>query len=159
STPRRSSRTVRTSTTRRRCTTAPRIRRHALASTMMDPPVGEVHAEHHPRLQHHFDNLEQQKESATLGMWLFLGAGIMFFGGLFTAYVVYRMAFPRVFAASSHHLNVLLGGINTAVLIGSSLTMALAIWAAQLDRRRLIVIFLLCTVALGSTFLVIKYFE
>jgi cytochrome c oxidase subunit III len=126
---------------------------------MMDSPVAEVHVEHHPRLQHHFDNLEQQKESATLGMWLFLVTEIMFFGGLFTAYVVYRMEFPRVFAAASHHLDVTLGGINTAVLIGSSLTMALAIWAAQLDRRKLTVLFLLATIALGSVFLGVKTVE
>jgi cytochrome c oxidase subunit 3 len=128
-----------------------------LASTTIDTHAPG--AAHHPALQHHFDNMEQQKESATLGMWLFLVTEIMFFGGLFTAYVVYRHAFPRVFAAASHHLNVTLGGINTGVLICSSLTMALAIWSAQINRRKLIVLFLLLTIALGSTFLIIKGFE
>jgi cytochrome c oxidase subunit III len=130
---------------------------------MMDSPVpephAERHAEHHPRLQHHFDSLGQQKESATLGMWMFLVTEIMFFGGLFTAYVVYRLAFPRVFAEASHTLNPLIGGFNTAVLICSSLTMALAIWAAQLDKRKLIVLFLLLTIALGAVFLGVKAFE
>ena len=128
---------------------------------MMDPPVPELHAdaEHHPRLQHHFDSLEQQKESSTLGMWLFLVTEIMFFGGLFTAYVVYRMSFPGVFAAASHLLDVPKGGINTAVLICSSLTMALAIWAAQMNKRKMIVLFLLLTIVLGAVFLGVKTVE
>ena len=125
-----------------------------MASTTIDTHAPG--AAHHPALQHHFDNMEQQKESATLGMWLFLVTEIMFFGGLFTAYVVYRHAFPHVFAAASHELSVVWGGLNTAVLIGSSLTMALAIWAAQVNKRKLIVVFLLATMALGTVFLGIK---
>ncbi len=117
---------------------------------------GEVH---HPALAHQFDTLEQQRESSTLGMWLFLVTEIMFFGGLFLAYVIYRSRYPEAFLLGSNTLNVLLGGINTAVLIGSSLTMALAIWAAQVNWRKGIVIFLLATIGLGSTFLVIKGFE
>jgi len=116
-------------------------------------------AHHHPALAHQFDTMEQQKESSTLGMWLFLVTEIMFFGGLFLCYVVYRIKNPAAFLLASNSLNVLLGGINTAVLIGSSLTMALAIWAAQVNWRRGIVIFLLATIGLGSTFLVIKGFE
>ena len=103
--------------------------------------------------------MEQQKESSTLGMWMFLVTEIMFFGGLFTAYVIYRRSFPGVFAAASHHLDVPKGAINTAVLICSSLTMALAIWAAQVNKRKLIVFFLLATMGLGTAFLVIKGFE
>jgi cytochrome c oxidase subunit 3 len=103
--------------------------------------------------------MEQQKESSTLGMWLFLVTEIMFFGGLFLAYVVYRTAYPAAFAASSATLNVPLGAANTVVLIGSSLTMALAIWAAQVNWRKGILIFLLLTMALGTTFLVVKGFE
>jgi cytochrome c oxidase subunit 3 len=126
----------------------------------MDPQGAVVHeGEHHPSLQHQFDSLEQQKESSTLGMWLFLVTEIMFFGGLFLAYVVYRHAYSHVFAAASHHLNVFLGGINTAVLICSSLTMALAIWSAQVNRRKLIVVFLTATMLLGMAFLGIKAFE
>ncbi len=94
-------------------------------------------------LQHHFESLEQQKESSTLGMWLFLVTEVLFFGGLFLAYLVYRTKYPAAFVAGSHHLDVKLGVINTAVLIGSSLTMAMAVWAAQVNRRKLIVFFLL----------------
>ena len=126
-----------------------------MASTTIDPhdpnPAG-----HHPRLQHQFDSLEQQKESSTLGMWMFLVTEIMFFGGLFLAYVVYRTKYPHVFSAASHHLDVTLGGLNTGVLIGSSLTMALAIWAAQVNKRKLIVVFLIATMALGLVFLGVK---
>jgi cytochrome c oxidase subunit III len=130
-----------------------------LASHPLAEPHGHGASHHHPELAHQFDTLEQQKESSTLGMWLFLVTEIMFFGGLFLAYVIYRSKYPAAFAASSHTLDVLLGGINTAVLIGSSLTMVLAVWAAQVNRRKAIVIFLLLTIILGSTFLVIKYFE
>ncbi|MEK6629640.1 MAG: cytochrome c oxidase subunit 3, partial [Acidobacteriota bacterium] len=108
-----------------------------------------AHASQHPALQHHFDNLDQQFEASTLGMWLFLVTEILFFGGLFTAYLVYRIAYPEAFADASHHLNIVLGGTNTAVLIGSSLTMAMAVYAAQLGRRNTQVIFLVATMALG----------
>jgi cytochrome c oxidase subunit 3 len=116
-------------------------------------------SEHHPALQHHFDSLEQQKESSTLGMWLFLVTEIMFFGGAFVAYVIYRSTYPHAFEAASHKLNVIMGGVNTAVLICSSLTMALSIWAAQVNKRKLIVLFLILTMLLGATFLVVKTFE
>ena len=110
-------------------------------------------------LAHQFDSLAQQRESSNLGMWLFLVTEIMFFGGMFLAYLVYRSRFPTAFAAGSHELDVVLGGINTAVLIGSSLTMAMAVRSAQLGRSRAIVLFLLLTMALGGTFLGIKVVE
>ncbi len=113
----------------------------------------------HAMLQHHFDDLDQQREASTLGMWVFLCTEILFFGGLFTTYVVYRTRFHGVFAQASHHLNVFLGGTNTLVLICSSLTMALAIWSSHINKRKMIVFFLILTMILGSTFLVIKYFE
>jgi cytochrome c oxidase subunit 3 len=113
----------------------------------------------HVALQHHFDDLDQQREASTFGMWVFLCTEILFFGGLFTTYVVYRQRFHGVFAQASHELNVWLGATNTAVLIISSLTMALAIWAAQVNRRKLTVVFLLLTMALGLTFLGIKTVE
>ena len=125
--------------------------------THLNGPQHEGH--HHPSMQHQFDSLEQQKESATLGMWMFLVTEIMFFGGLFISYVVYRTRFHEIFAFASSALNWRLGAFNTAVLIASSLTMAMAIWAAQVNKRKLIVVFLLLTIALGSTFLVVKYFE
>jgi cytochrome c oxidase subunit III len=130
-----------------------------LASHPLVEPHGHGESHHHPALAHQFDTLEQQKESSTLGMWLFLVTEIMFFGGLFLAYVVYRSKFPAAFAASSHTLDVVMGGINTAVLIGSSLTMVLAVWAAQVNRRKAIVVFLLLTIVLGSVFLGIKAVE
>jgi cytochrome c oxidase subunit 3 len=114
---------------------------------------------HHPALAHHFDDLEQQQEAATLGMWVFLATEVMFFGGLFLAYVVYRTWYPQAYVAASHHLDVTLGGINTAVLIASSLTMALAVHAAQTDSRRSSIVFLLLTILLGLVFLGIKAVE
>ena len=80
---------------------------------------GEPHAPHqahHPKLQHHFDNMAQQAEASALGMWLFLVTEIMFFGGLFMAYLVYRWAEPTAFQEASAHLSIWLGGITTAVL-------------------------------------------
>jgi len=108
---------------------------------------------------HQFADAEQQKEAATLGMWAFLATEILFFGGLFTAYTVYRWSFPAAFAAASHELDVTLGGINTVVLICSSLTMALAVHGAQTSKRGEQVVFTLLTMALGAAFLVIKAFE
>ena len=110
-------------------------------------------------LAHQFDDLEQQREASTLGMWAFLITEIMFFGGLFLGYSVYRFNYPEAFAEGSHHLDVTLGSINTTVLIGSSLTMALAVRGAQLGRRNTAVGSLLLTVLLGCVFLGIKAVE
>ena len=92
-------------------------------------------------------------------MWVFLATEVLFFGGLFLCYAVYRGWYPDAFALGSHELDVTLGTINTAVLITSSLTMALAVHAAQLGQRRLLIILLLATMALGATFLGIKSIE
>ena len=118
-------------------------------------------AHHHtvPGLAHHFDNLEQQTEATTLGMWVFLVTEVLFFGGLFLVYTVYRNWYRDAFIAGSHELDVTLGAINTAVLITSSLTMALAVHAAQLGRRRALMLFLLATMILGGVFLGIKSVE
>jgi len=120
-----------------------------------------AHAEHahHPRQQHHFYSMEQQLEASILGMWIFLVTEIMFFGGLFMAYLVYRHMYPLAWTESSHELNVILGGTNTAVLICSSLTMVLAVRSAQIGSRKGQIVNLILTIMLGSTFLVIKYFE
>ncbi len=123
------------------------------------PETVVQHPRHHPALAHHFDNLAQQKEASTLGMWVFLVTEVLFFGGLFAAYTVYRSWYPAAFAAASHELDIVLGTINTAVLITSSLTMALAVHAAELGQRRLLMTFLVVTMVLGATFLVIKGFE
>ena len=135
-----------------------------MASISAEPHAHAAHGHgpeghHHPSLQHQFDTLEQQKESSTLGMWLFLVTEVMFFGGLFTAYVIYRRWYPEAFLLASNTLDVLWGGINTAVLICSSLTMALAIWAAQINWRKGIVLFLILTIVLGGVFLGIKTVE
>ena len=118
-----------------------------------------MHNAHHPALAHHFDNLDQQQEAASLGMWVFLLTEILFFGALFLIYTIYRTWYPDAFAAASHHLDIPLGSINTAVLIGSSLTMALAVHAAQLNSRKGIMIFIVLTMILGGVFLGIKAVE
>jgi cytochrome c oxidase subunit 3 len=110
-------------------------------------------------LAHHFDSLDQQREATTLGMWVFLVTEVLFFGGLFLVYSVNRSLYPDAFAAASHELDVTLGTINTAVLITSSLTMALAVHAAQLNRRSLLLIYLVATMVLGGAFLGIKGVE
>ncbi len=117
----------------------------------------ETHSE--PHLQHHFVALEQQHEASTLGMWAFLITEIMFFGGLFTLFIVYVTAYAEAFADGSHHLDIVLGATNTAVLIGSSFTMALAVRSAQLGKRNALLGFLLLTMFLGCVFLGIKGIE
>ena len=116
-------------------------------------------ATHHPALQHQFDTMEQQQESATLGMWLFLVTEIMFFGGVFMAYMLYRVWYPEAWSEGSRELDIVLGGLNTVVLIGSSLTMALAVRSAQIGAPRATVRWLGATMVLGATFLVVKGFE
>lgn len=118
------------------------------------------HAAAHPhRLAHHFRDLTQQQSASGLGMWVFIAQEVMFFGGLFLAYTIYRSQYADAFVIASHHLNVPLGAFNTAVLIFSSLTMALAVHAAALGQRQRIVLFLLLTVALGGVFLGVKVVE
>lgn len=116
-------------------------------------------SEHHPALAHHFEDLDQQFEAAGLGMWAFLVQEILFFGGLFAAYLVYRMSYPEAFIQGSHYLDITLGGVNTAILICSSLTMALAVYYGQRGNRRQLVLFLFLTIALGAAFLGIKAVE
>jgi cytochrome c oxidase subunit 3 len=114
----------------------------------------------HSALAHHFDNLEQQREAGSLGMWVFLIQEVMFFGALFMAYLIYRTLNPVAFAIGSNHLNWKLGAFNTVVLICSSLTMALAVWATQVGRtRRTQVFFMALTALLGLVFLGVKAFE
>jgi cytochrome c oxidase subunit 3 len=110
-------------------------------------------------LAHQFDDLSQQHEAGWLGMWIFLATEVMFFGGLFTGYAVYRSVHPEAFAHASRELDIGLGATNTLILICSSLTMALAVHAAQVGRRRHLVGYLLATLALGLTFLGIKGIE
>ncbi len=110
-------------------------------------------------LAHQFDDLAQQREASNLGMWVFLGTEILFFGGMFLAYIVYRSLYSEGFAQASHYMDLVLGGVNTAVLLTSSLTMALAVHAAQEGHRKQIMTYLAITMALGAVFLIIKAVE
>jgi cytochrome c oxidase subunit III len=112
-----------------------------------------------PELQHHFTDLEHQQEASTLGMWIFLVTEVLFFGGMFTAYVVYRSTYRAAFEGASNLLDIRLGTINTGVLLLSSLTMALAVRAAAQGRKKPIVFFLSSTILLGAVFLGIKVVE
>jgi len=108
---------------------------------------------------HQFDDAAQQHEASWLGMWVFLATEVMFFGGMFLGYTVYRSAYPDAFAGASNHLDIVLGTINTAVLIFSSFTMALAVRSAQLGAGKPTIIFLILTMILGAVFLGIKFTE
>jgi cytochrome c oxidase subunit III len=124
-----------------------------------DQHHGHAHAAHHPALQHHFDTMSQQKEAAVIGMWVFLLTEILFFGGLFVAYMIYRVWYFDAFAEASRSLSLFWGGLNTAVLIGSSLTMAMAVRCAQTNARKATVNWLILTMILGAVFLGVKVIE
>jgi cytochrome c oxidase subunit 3 len=123
------------------------------------PGHGHPPTAHHPALQHQFQTLAQQKEAATLGMWAFLLTEILFFGGLFMAYMLYRTWYHDAFRVASTSIALFWGLLNTIVLIGSSLTMALAVRSAQLSRREATVRWLLLTMLLGTIFLGVKVIE
>jgi cytochrome c oxidase subunit III len=123
------------------------------ATTVHDIDVEATH------LRHHFATPAQQFDCAMLGMWTFLITEVLFFGGMFTAYAIYRAVYPEAFASTSHYMNVILGGTNTVVLICSSLSMAMAVRSAQLSRYKTVVISLILTMIFGTAFLVVKYFE
>lgn len=114
---------------------------------------------HSSPLAHHFSDLDQQRESAKLGMWIFLLTEILLFGGLFGFYVFYRAWNPDIFYNAHVHLNTTLGTVNTVVLITSSVTVALAIRSMQLGERKKTIYLLATTILLAAVFLVIKYFE
>src|SRR3984893_10587288 len=111
------------------------------------------HEHSHPALQHHFENMEQQREAGTLGMWVFLVTEIMFFGAMFFAYTLYRTTYPAAFASASNHLDLTLGAVNTVVLILSSLTIAMAAYSAQTSKQSNLILCLLLTIALCLTFM------
>jgi cytochrome c oxidase subunit 3 len=121
--------------------------------------AAQDHGHHPPNLAHHFESYDQQRESASLGMWTFLVTEIMFFGGLFTAYILYRSKYPEAFIAGSHQLDIFWGTLNTGVLICSSLTMAMAVRCAQQGKGKAIAAYLVATIILGSAFLGIKAHE
>jgi len=129
--------------------------------TSMTAHTAAAHDAHHdnPYLAHHYDTPEQQYDAAKFGMWLFIATELLLFGGLFVAYAVYRGNNPELFQYGAQFLHTEMGAINTVVLILSSLTIAIAVRAAQLDQRRLLVTMLALTVFGGGFFMVIKYFE
>lgn len=122
--------------------------------------VHEVH-EHVslPQHRHHFETEEQQREAGSFGMWLFLLTEIMFFGGLFFAYLLYRNWYYPAFAAASNQLSVPLGAMNTVFLITSGFFMAIGVWAAEVRKRKLLTLMLVLTTVFGIAFMVVKYFE
>src|SRR4051812_9114459 len=108
---------------------------------------------------HQFDDLEQQRDAATLGMWIFLATEVLFFGGMLLCYAVYRTMYFSSFADASRELDVVLGSLNTAVLLCSSLTMAMAVHEAEAGNQKALVRFLAITMLLGAIFLGIKFYE
>src|SRR5947199_3570765 len=103
-----------------------------------------------------FDDFAQQRSAAQLGMWVFLATEVLFFGGLFLGYTVFRSLYPRDFEVASHYTVVLIGGINTAILLFSSTLMALAVRAAELRKQKQLIWLLLGTVFFGIIFMVLK---
>jgi cytochrome c oxidase subunit 3 len=134
-----------------------------LDSAIANPQVDHDAAEHEhavlPQHRHHFATEEQQREAGSFGMWLFLLTEIMFFGGLFFAYLLYRNWYYDAFVAASNQLSIPLGASNTAILITSGFFMALAVWAAEVRKKALLVVFLIFTIVFGVAFLGIKYVE
>jgi len=124
-----------------------------------DPEETHAGHEHSPHLVHHYATMDQQVESASFGMWIFLLTEIMFFGGMFCAYLIFRNWYHPAFVAGSNTLDITLGTTNTAVLIASSFTMAMAVYSAQMRRKSQLVTFLLLTIVLGFVFLGIKGVE
>lgn len=128
---------------------------------MSDSTIAADQLQHHhePELVEQFDTLEQQKDASQFGMWVFLITEIMFFGGLFAAYLIYRNLYNPAFVIASSSIDITLGAINTAVLICSSLTMAMAVHSAAVGARKLLIFFLVFTLGLGGVFLGIKGVE
>jgi cytochrome c oxidase subunit 3 len=122
-------------------------------------PQGAAHQTVSHELRHHFADMEQQRETASFGMWIFLITEIMFFGGLFCSYLIYRFLYPTAFLEGSAHMSLWIGATNTAVLICSSLTMVLAVHSAKVNRRQALIMFLLFTMLLGMVFLGLKGVE
>lgn len=116
-------------------------------------------ATHSRFMQHHFVDADQQFEAAKMGMWIFIVTEILMFGGLFAAYIVFRLWYPELFSLASEQLDTFWGTVNTVVLIGSSLAVAMAIKSAQLNQIKNIAINLGITLTLAGVFMVIKYFE
>jgi len=134
----------------------------------LDSATETTHVEHDayahehvfvPQHRHHFETEEQQREAGSFGMWLFLLTEIMFFGGLFFAYLLYRNWYYDAFFTASNQLSVPLGAANTAILITSGFFMALGVWAAEVRKQQLLVWTLILTTVFGVAFLGVKYVE
>jgi cytochrome c oxidase subunit 3 len=121
-----------------------------------EPPLPQAHETH---LAHHFDDTDQQRDAATLGMWVFLVTEVLFFGGLFATYMVYRVWYPRTFGLASRSLSVWSGASMTVVLITSSLTVATSVHWSALGKNLRVLGFLALTLVLGVTFVGLKGLE
>jgi cytochrome c oxidase subunit III len=121
--------------------------------------LGEHHAEHDPRLQHHFATFEQQFDAGKIGMWLFLATEVLLFGGLFVGFALQQAAHPEAFVAAHHHLSKPLGALNTVVLLLSSFTMVMAVHASATNQRKKLIVNLILTLICAAIFLIVKYFE
>ncbi len=128
-------------------------------STAAPSANAHAHQGHSPFLQHHFREMAQQFDAAKIGMWLFLVTEVLLFGGLFVGYGIMHARHPEAFMAAHHHLDKTLGALNTVVLLVSSFTMVLSVWAAQTSRKKLLILFLLLTLLCAGVFMVVKYFE
>lgn len=140
------------------------LRHHAAMSdhgkSADSEPLGDEEGHHGSRfIQHHYDGARHQADSAKFGIWLFLVTEIMFFSGLFVAYIIYRNHHPEIFAYGHSYLDVKMGALNTVVLICSSLSAAWAVRAAQLNQQRLLQGCLLFTIVCAFGFLGVKYVE
>jgi cytochrome c oxidase subunit 3 len=120
---------------------------------------GREHSSDGLAVDHHFENADQQYQSAKLGMWIFLATEILFFGGLFVAYAVYRANHPEVFVFGHHFLDKNLGALNTVILICSSLTAAWAVRAAQLRQIGILKLMILLTILCAFGFMGVKAVE
>jgi cytochrome c oxidase subunit 3 len=130
-----------------------------MSTPIATSPALPLEASKQPRVAHHFDDYQQQTDACVLGMWVFLVTELMFFGGIFTAYAVYRHLYHVAFAQGSEHTDIVLGTLNTFVLLTSSLTMALAVRAGHLGRSKHVALFIIATMILGVAFLGIKFLE
>lgn len=131
----------------------------SIATTPDEMTAGPGPHEHPAFLRHHFEDIGQQREAASFGMWIFLLTEVMFFGGMFCAYLIFRNWYHAAFVAGSNTLDITLGTTNTAVLIGSSFTMAMAVYSAEMRRKAQLMLFLTLTIILGFAFLGIKAVE
>lgn len=112
-----------------------------------------------PGLAHHFETHAQQHRAATLGIWLFLGSEIMLFGGMFMGYTIYRILYATAFEQIAAHTHFWFGTINTALLLTSSLTMAMAVHHARAQNYQKSGRWLVPTAVLGVAFLALKVVE